>query len=79
MKIIYKIEEALEVILNQKILIIFQKDSELGPRALGNRSTLFDPRNKNATNITENKFQFVKVEKSITCILRLTNEKLYIF
>jgi len=51
MKIIYKVEEALEVILNQKILIIFQGDSEWGPRALGNRSTLFDPRNKNAINI----------------------------
>jgi carbamoyltransferase len=51
MKIIYKIEEALEVILDQKILIIFQKESEWGPRALGNRSTLFDPRNKNAMDI----------------------------
>ena len=51
MKIIYKIEEALEVLLNQKILIIFQNNSEWGPRALGNRSTLFDPRNKNAKDI----------------------------
>jgi len=54
MKIIYKIEEALEVLLNQKILIIFQGDSEWGPRALGNRSTLFDPRNKDAVNIVNN-------------------------
>jgi len=51
MKIIYKIEEAVEILLNQKILIIFQGESEWGPRALGNRSTLFDPRNKNAVQI----------------------------
>ena len=51
MKIIYKIEEAIEILLNQKILIIFQGESEWGPRALGNRSTLFDPRNKDAINI----------------------------
>ena len=51
MKIIYKIEEAVEILLNQKILIIFQGESEWGPRALGNRSTLFDPRNKNAIQI----------------------------
>ena len=51
MKIIYKLEEAVEVLLNQKILILFQGESEWGPRALGNRSTLFDPRNKDAVNI----------------------------
>ena len=54
MKIIFNIEEALEILLDQKILIIFQNDSEWGPRALGNRSTLFDPRNKNAVSIVNN-------------------------
>jgi carbamoyltransferase len=49
-----KIEEALKIILDQKPLIIFQKHSEWGPRALGNRSILFDPRNKDAQNIINN-------------------------
>jgi len=43
--------EALQVILDQKILAIFHGSSELGPRALGRRSLLFDPRNKNAKQI----------------------------
>tara|TARA_R100000995_G_scaffold55288_1_gene27203 strand:- start:1358 stop:1888 length:531 start_codon:yes stop_codon:yes gene_type:complete len=43
--------EALQVILDQKILAIFHGSSELGPRALGKRSFLFDPRNDNAKQI----------------------------
>ena len=38
-------------LLEQKIVAIFQGQSEYGPRALGNRSILFDPRNKNAKDI----------------------------
>ena len=30
-------------LLEQKIVAIFQGQSEYGPRALGNRSILFDP------------------------------------
>ena len=45
MKIIYKKEEAIEKILDQKVVAIFQGHSEWGARALGNRSMLFDPRN----------------------------------
>jgi carbamoyltransferase len=48
---INNIEEAVTVLLEQKPLVIFQGHSEWGPRALGNRSILFDPRNKNAKNI----------------------------
>jgi carbamoyltransferase len=44
-------EDATNVLLEQKPLIIFQNHSEWGLRALGNRSILFDPRNKNAKNI----------------------------
>ena len=40
--------------LDQKPVVIFQGDSEWGPRALGNRSILFDPRNKNAKEIVNN-------------------------
>ena len=43
--------KAIEIILNQEILAIFQGKSEMGPRALGNRSLLFDPRNKDGKTI----------------------------
>jgi carbamoyltransferase len=48
---INSIEEAVNVLLDQKPLVIFQNHSEWGPRALGNRSILFDPRNTDAKNI----------------------------
>jgi len=48
---INNIDEAVSVLLEQKPLVIFQGHSEWGPRALGNRSILFDPRNKDAKNI----------------------------
>tara|TARA_Y100001972_G_scaffold117643_1_gene156884 strand:+ start:309 stop:836 length:528 start_codon:yes stop_codon:yes gene_type:complete len=51
MKIIYKKEEAVDLLLNQELVVIFQNHSEWGARALGNRSMLFDPRNKNAKEI----------------------------
>ena len=44
MKIIYKKEEAVDLLLQQKLVVIFQNHSEWGARALGNRSMLFDPR-----------------------------------
>jgi carbamoyltransferase len=40
-----------ELILKQNIVAIFQGKSESGPRALGNRSILFDPRNPNGKHI----------------------------
>ena len=47
-----KKEKAVDVLLNQEIVAFFQeKKSEIGPRALGNRSILFDPRNKNGKEI----------------------------
>lgn len=48
------IEEAIQILLSQKPLVIFQNESEWGPRALGNRSILFDPRNIDAKNIVNN-------------------------
>ena len=51
MKIIKNKKEALEKILDQQVVVIFQGHSEWGARALGNRSMLFDPRNKNAKEI----------------------------
>jgi len=51
MKIIYKKEEAVELLLDQQIVAIFQGHSEWGARALGNRSMLFDPRNVDAKEI----------------------------
>lgn len=40
-----------QLIENQQIVAIFQNASEWGPRALGNRSILFDPRNSHAKQI----------------------------
>tara|TARA_R100000084_G_scaffold108703_1_gene72067 strand:+ start:122 stop:676 length:555 start_codon:yes stop_codon:yes gene_type:complete len=51
MKQITNKEEAIDLILEQKIVAIFQGHSEWGPRALGNRSLLFDPRNKDGKDI----------------------------
>ena len=51
MKIIYKKEEAVSLLLDQQVVAIFQDHSEWGARALGNRSMLFDPRNKDAKKI----------------------------
>ena len=51
MRIIKDKEEAVEKILDQQVVAIFQGHSEWGARALGNRSMLFDPRNKNAKEI----------------------------
>ena len=51
---INNIDEAVAILLEQKPLVIFQGHSEWGPRALGNRSILFDPRNKDAKDIVNN-------------------------
>lgn len=40
-----------ELIDHRQIVAIFNGRSEIGPRALGNRSILFDPRNPNAKEI----------------------------
>ena len=44
-------EEAVRQISKQQIVAIFQGESEIGPRALGNRSILFDPTNPEAKTI----------------------------
>ena len=51
-KILHDVNEVCRLIDEEKqIIAIFQGESEWGPRALGNRSILFDPRNPNAKNI----------------------------
>ena len=45
------IDDLCEILENQKILAIFDGKPESGPRALGHRSLLFDPRNKNGREI----------------------------
>ncbi len=40
-----------DLILQQKIVALYQNRAEAGPRALGNRSLLFDSRNANSKNI----------------------------
>jgi len=44
-------KEVIHHLLNKKIVAIFQGEGEWGPRALGNRSILFDPRVSNAKEI----------------------------
>jgi carbamoyltransferase len=43
--------DVVELLTNKNIVSIFQGCSELGPRALGNRSILFDPREKDGKQI----------------------------
>ena len=53
MKIRYDVtyDDVVELILDKKIGAIHQGRSEVGPRALGNRSILFDPRIPNGKDI----------------------------
>jgi carbamoyltransferase len=46
-----KIETIIEHLINQKIVGLYQGRAEAGPRALGNRSLLLDPRIKNGKDI----------------------------
>jgi len=49
------LKKAVEILLDNKPLVIFQKgDGEWGPRALGQRSILFDPRKEEAKYIINN-------------------------
>lgn len=43
--------QVIDLILDQNIVSIFQGRSEAGPRALGNRTITFDPRNQNGKDI----------------------------
>lgn len=53
MKILYDVnyEDVVERILDKQIGAIHQGRSEIGPRALGNRSIIFDPRVSNGKDI----------------------------
>jgi len=53
----YIIEEISKEISNGKVIGWFQGSYEWGPRALGNRSILMDPRNKNAKQILNEKIK----------------------
>ncbi len=64
-----------EIIDNEQIVAIFQNHSEWGPRALGNRSILFDPRHPNAKSIVNS----VKKREhyrpfAVTCMLEYAND-----
>jgi len=49
-----KIKDLVDLLVNQKSLGIFNGAPEAGPRALGHRSILFDPREYEARNIVNN-------------------------
>jgi len=44
-------KDIVKEILDQKVVALYQGRSEQGPRALGNRSIIFDPRNKDGKDI----------------------------
>lgn len=47
-----ELDTVLDLLINEEQIVgIFQNESEWGPRALGNRSILFDPRNPKAKQI----------------------------
>lgn len=46
-----EVSELVDILISQKSLAIFDSQPEAGPRALGHRSILFDPRNKDAKAI----------------------------
>ena len=51
-RIIRDVDTVIDLLVDkEQIVAIFQGESEWGPRALGNRSILFDPRNPNAKEI----------------------------
>lgn len=51
-RIVRDLETIVDLIISKKqIVAMFQGESEWGPRALGNRSILFDPRNPEAKQI----------------------------
>jgi len=51
-RIIRDVDTVIDLLVDkEQIVAIFQGESEWGPRALGNRSILFDPRNPNAKDI----------------------------
>ena len=51
-RIIRDLDTVIDLLVDkEQIVAIFQGESEWGPRALGNRSILFDPRNPNAKDI----------------------------
>lgn len=56
MKIKYDVsyEDVVDLLLDKKIGAIYQGRSEIGPRALGNRSIIFDPRVPNGKDIVNN-------------------------
>ena len=45
------VKDVCDLLIKQKSVAIFEGSAEAGPRALGHRSILFDPRNKNCKNL----------------------------
>ena len=65
-----------ELIDNEQIVAIFQNESEWGPRALGNRSIMFDPRHPNAKNIV-NTVKKREAYRPVACTVMLEHAEEY--
>ena len=51
-------QDVVDKLCDGKIVAIFQNHSEWGPRALGNRSILADPRLAETKDVVNNKIKF---------------------
>ena len=65
-----------EIIDNEQICAIFQNNSEWGPRALGNRSIMFDPRNP-ATKTIVNTVKKREAYRPFACSVMLEHANDY--
>ena len=68
-----ELEPALDALIDQEqIVAIFQGKGEWGTRALGNRSILFDPRDKEAKQIVNNVKMNIESIPGLKCNVRVT-------
>jgi carbamoyltransferase len=71
------LDDVLEQIIDhQQIVGMWQLESEWGPRALGNRSILFDPRHKDAKNIV-NSVKKRESYRPFACTVMLEHAETY--
>ena len=72
-----ELDTVLDALIDEEqIVAIFQGESEWGPRALGNRSIMFDPRHPNAKNIV-NTVKMRESYRPFACTVMLEHAEEY--
>ena len=72
-----ELDTVLDALIDEEqIVAIFQNESEWGPRALGNRSIMFDPRHPNAKNIV-NTVKMRESYRPFACTVMLEHAEEY--